>query len=101
MGKPSERDIARLQKDLDSQLAQVEKRKPETRDDLARMLVAVFAALLLVIVIGGPIYNAAFSQLKNFDQIKVDVGEMLQAISTVMGPVIGFVIGYYFKSRSE
>lgn len=100
MATPSKKQIQLLSDQLTRQVTQNERRKPETRDDLAKMLVAVFAALLIIIIVFGPIYNALLSNQANFDSIRLDIDGLLQSLSTVMGPVIGFVIGYYFKSRS-
>ena len=101
MSNPTKKELQALSEQLTRQAAQNERRKPETRDDLAKGLVAVFAVLLIMIVVGGPIFNAFFSNWDNFELFRVDVEGTLQAISTVMGPVIGFVIGYYFKTKSE
>ncbi|HZP55707.1 MAG TPA: hypothetical protein VFB03_02985 [Candidatus Saccharimonadales bacterium] len=66
----------------------------KTRDFLARGVVIAFFSLLAVIIIGVPLYDAFVASDK-----RLDLTNILQQYSSILGPVLGFVLGYYFKSK--
>ncbi len=68
----------------------------QTRDVIARTVVQTFFLLLGVILIGVPVYNANVAS-----DLRLDLPDLLQQYSAILGPVLGFVIGYYFKSKND
>src|SRR5687767_14383630 len=66
----------------------------QTRDIIARTVVQMFFLLLAIILIGAPLYNANVAS-----ELKLDLPDLLQQYSSILGPVLGFVIGYYFKVK--
>lgn len=72
-----------------------------TRQDIARRFVRWYFALFLLILIGVPIYNLAAFDVVGDERFRLDLIDTLQAFSSVIGPLIGFVVAYYFKSRGE
>lgn len=67
-----------------------------TRDVIARTVVQVFFLLLAVILIGIPIYNANVAS-----DLRLNLTDLLQQYSAILGPILGFVIGYYFKTKND
>lgn len=70
--------------------------KDETRANIALTFTWGFFVLVAVILIGVPIYNL------NVEGEKIlDVKDLLNAVSGVIGVPFGFVVGYYFKGSEE
>jgi hypothetical protein len=76
-----------------------EKRDADTRQKIAKLFIIWYFALLLAILIGMPIYNlVAFATTGNED-LFVNMKDVLQVYSSIVGPLAGFVIAYYFKNK--
>ena len=62
------------------------------RAEIALKFVKWYLFLILVIIIGVPIFNAAIG---NNDPL--DIYKLLGQLGTLLGSPLGFVVGYYFK----
>ncbi|HIA91787.1 TPA: hypothetical protein EYO12_01565 [Candidatus Saccharibacteria bacterium] len=70
-----------------------------TRDEIAKQSVKYFFVILTLLIVGIPTYNAAVSGDSNFDSLRLSLPDLMQQYGSILGPVLGFVIGYYFKSK--
>jgi hypothetical protein len=74
----------------------------DTRRKIAERFVMLYFALLIIITIGVPIYNLVAFKIGNQDpSLQVSLRDILQTYSAILGPTLGFVIAYYFKSKNE
>jgi prolipoprotein diacylglyceryltransferase len=73
----------------------------ETRDFIAKRTLSAFFWLLAIILVGAPIYNAIITANHLNDNLLIDLSDLLQQYGSILGPVLGFVIGYYFKTKSS
>jgi hypothetical protein len=71
-----------------------QKHKDTIRGYIAMTFTISFFALVVIILIGLPIYNIL---VKDCPQKILDLKDTLVIISSVVGGPFGFVIGYYFK----
>lgn len=71
------------------------KHKDETRSKIALIFTYGYFGLILITLVGIPIYNAYFSS--NVIEIK----DTLLVVSSIVGGPFGFVVGYYFKGSEE
>lgn len=55
-----------------------------------------FVGLFAIVLIGGPIYNLCVD-----DQKVLDVPEIITNFVAQFGTPLGFVLGYYFKGKSD
>lgn len=63
---------------------------------IAIVFVFGFLALLLIVIVGVPIYNAAIGQGE-----KIDLNTTLSTVGGLLGTPLGFVVGYYFKESKK
>lgn len=80
---------------------QIQQKESDTRDFVARYFTRSFVFLAAIIIVGVPLYNAAIADNMNFESMRLDLADLLQAFSALFGPILGFVLGYYFKSREK
>ena len=67
------------------------KHKDQTRSKIALIFTWSYFILIALVVIGIPLYNIFFPDMK------LDIKDTLLVISSVIGGPFGFVVGYYFK----
>jgi hypothetical protein len=72
-----------------------------TRQRIARSFIKWYFVLLLIILVGIPIYNLIAFSVTNGDEYRLDLLDTIQGYSSIVGPLVGFVIGYYFKSTKD
>lgn len=79
--------------------ARISEKEQDTRQEIARWFVLGFFALLFLILVCTPLYN--FLVLSEFDEdsLTINLNDLLLTYSSILGPILGFVIGYYFKSK--
>lgn len=77
------------------------KSEGETRQSLAKFFVYSFFLILVLILICVPLYNFLIYVETGSAELRLDLNDLLLTYSSVVGPILGFVIGYYFKSRGE
>lgn len=70
------------------------KQDSKSRSRIAYGFTFAFIALLAVILIGGPIYNATLGV-----NTPIDITDMLSSFVSLFGTPLGFVLGYYFKDK--
>ena len=71
-------------------------RDSQYRSRIALILTISFITLAGAIVILTPIYNATFGKETQIDQYR-----LFELFNSVFGTILGFVLGYYFKDRSN
>lgn len=72
-----------------------------TRQSLAKFFVYSFFVIMTLILICVPLYNYLIFTATDSTELRLDLNDLLLTYSSVVGPILGFVIGYYFKSRGE
>jgi len=72
-----------------------------TRQRIARQFVTIYFALLGLLLVGIPIYNIAVIRITQQTDLVIKLTDIVQTYSAVVGPTLGFVIAYYFKSKSD
>lgn len=74
-------------------------KEQDTRQELARWFVVGFFTFMFLIIFGVPAYNfIVYSEIDSND-LRLDLNDLLLTYSSIVGPILGFVIGYYFKSK--
>lgn len=64
----------------------------KSRSKIAFKFVRWYFALILLLIVGVPLYNSYIHKA-----VQLDLGKMLDQIGTLLGTPLGFVVGYYFK----
>lgn len=72
-----------------------------TRSRLASRFVGFYFLSLSGAFLGAASYNILIRANHFVDLQPIDVKEFLTVISGLIGPSLGFVIGYYFQSTKE
>ena len=72
----------------------ITKNESEARNKIANQFVYGYFGILLIIFIGIPLYNLIAPE-----RSLLSLAEILQGYSAVIGPLIGFVVAYYFKTN--
>jgi len=81
---------------------QIEQADVGTRQRIATIFVIAYFSLLLLLIISVPIYNLVAYHVGNREKtLQIPLGDILQTYSAIVGPALGFVIAYYFKSKNE
>jgi hypothetical protein len=74
----------------------------DTRRKIAERFVLLYFALLIILTIGIPIYNLVAFRVGDQEQsLQLSLSDILQTYSAIVGPTLGFVIAYYFKSKND
>ena len=81
----------------------VQEAPPEgvTRHQIAKYFIIGYFILFGIVLLGYPIYNLTAYSIVHSDAINVKITDIIQIFSTATGPLVGFVLGYYFKSKHE
>jgi len=113
MAKKTKTEINKEIKDLDQtaqQQQQVDElRRPQlnpndadTRQRIALIFLVAYFSLLALLLIGIPVYNLiAFHTTGNDKELQISLNDVVQTYSAIVGPTLGFVIAYYFKSKND
>lgn len=72
-----------------------------TRQQIAKIFVYIYFALLTLIIIGAPVYNIVAIRVTGRNDLVIPLTDIIQTYSAVVGPTLGFVIAYYFKSKND
>ena len=72
-----------------------------TRDKMAKSFMRWYFGLLTLIIVGIPIYSLLARVATGGDEYKVELLDIVQGYSSIVGPLFGFVIAYYFKNKNE
>jgi formate hydrogenlyase subunit 3/multisubunit Na+/H+ antiporter MnhD subunit len=79
---------------------EIARSEAETRRKLATRFIAFYFGILVLILVGIPLYNGFMHQhTPDSQSLMLNVKEILQIYSSIVGPLAGFVIAYYFKNR--
>lgn len=73
----------------------------DTRQKIARQFVTIYFVILALIVVGAPTYNLIAFKVTGGNNLQIKLGDIMQTYAAVVGPTLGFVIGYYFKSKND
>jgi hypothetical protein len=79
---------------------QLQPKDDDTRQWIARLFIILYFMLLAVLLVGIPVYNlVAYRVTGGSDTLQIPLSDIVQTYSAVVGPTLGFVVAYYFKSR--
>ncbi|HTE22646.1 MAG TPA: hypothetical protein VK674_06420 [Candidatus Limnocylindria bacterium] len=73
----------------------------ETRQEVAKKFVRYYFLILILIIIGIPLYNYFTYRMVGNADLLVPLKDTVLTYSAVVGPTMGLVVAYYFKSKSE
>ena len=73
----------------------------ETRQKVAKMFVHYYFAILVLIIIGVPLYNYLMYKHASSPGLVISIKDAILTYSAVAGPTFGLVVAYYFKSKPE
>jgi len=79
--------------------------KDEDRSQIANRIVLAFLLAVGLVLVGVPIYNLyAFRHAPIAVDTRpaiqpLDLGNTLTEVGTILGPSVGFVVGFYFKDE--
>jgi hypothetical protein len=104
---------------IDLESVQIEEKRNDsgTRQKIAKQFVIFYFGLLAAIVLCVPIYNYfAYKQEMKYSDVtyatsattmqrpeplRISLPDLIQTYSAIVGPTLGFVIAYYFKSKND
>jgi len=73
----------------------------DTRQKIAKLFVIVYFVLLGLLIVGTPVYNLVAYHVTGSDKaLQISLTDIIQTYSAVVGPTLGFVVAYYFKSKN-
>jgi hypothetical protein len=72
----------------------------DTRNELAKNIAKYYFGILVLIIIGVPVYNLLVMYLNQPTNI-ISIKDAILTYSAVIGPTFGLVIAYYFKSKND
>lgn len=73
----------------------------DTRQEVARKFVRYYFLLLMLIIVGVPAYNAVMYAMVGNNDLALSFKDAILTYSAVVGPTVGLVVAYYFKSKHE
>lgn len=74
----------------------------KTRHELAGVFVICYFILFLIVLAGVPAYNfLVYARLNEAQELILPLKDILLAYSAIVGPTVGMVIAYYFKSGGK
>lgn len=82
-------------------IASGRRKDDDTRQEVARKFVRYYFLLLMVIIIGVPAYNAVMYMIVDNNDLAIPFKDAILTYSAVVGPTVGLVVAYYFKSHQE
>lgn len=85
----------------DAITASSSQRDDETRQEVARKFVRYYFLLLTLIIIGIPAYNALMYALAGSNDLAISFKDAILTYSAVVGPTVGLVVAYYFKTKQD
>src|SRR5262249_20801961 len=71
-----------------------------TRQHIARAFVRFYFGVMIVIIVGVPLYNYLIARA-GMSNLALSLKDTLLTYSAVAGPTAGLVIAYYFKDKSS
>ena len=72
-----------------------------TRQEIAKLVTYLYFGILILVIVGIPVYNLVAFSVTNGDTYKFDLIDVLQGYQAVVGTLVGFVIAYYFKEKND
>ncbi len=85
--------LSQLGKRVKEEKFDPKKHKDTKRAHIAMVFVYGYMLIVAIVIIGAPLFNAAFTNSKE----PLDVERILAQVGSLIGAPLGFVIGYYFK----
>lgn len=84
-----------------AQIASSSQKDDDTRQEVAKKFVKYYFLLLTLIIIGIPAYNAVMYALSHTNDLGISLKDAILTYSAVVGPTVGLVVAYYFKTKQE
>ena len=76
-------------------------REDQTRQEVARKFVRYYFLILLIIIVGVPVYNYFIYNLTGDGKLFIDLKDAVLTYSAVVGPTMGLVVAYYFRTEKS
>lgn len=73
----------------------------DTRQAVARKFVNYYFKILLLILLGIPVFNLFAYRVTGNTDLVIALKDMVLTYSAVVGPTLGLVVAYYFKSKGD
>lgn len=89
------------QSQANAQIVSSSQKDDDTRQEVARKFVRYYFLLLALIIVGVPAYNAVMYALAHTNDLSVSLKDAILTYSAVVGPTVGLVVAYYFKTKRE
>lgn len=89
------------QSQTNAQIVTGSQKDDDTRQEVAKKFVKYYFLLLALIIIGIPAYNAGMYALAQTNDLAISLKDTILTYSAVVGPTVGLVVAYYFKSKQE
>lgn len=84
-----------------AQIVSSAQKDDDTRQEVARKFVKYYFVLLTLIIVGVPTYNAVMYGLAHNNDLAISLKDAILTYSAVVGPTVGLVVAYYFKTKHE
>lgn len=73
----------------------------DTRQEVAKKFVNFYFWLLVLVLVGVPLYNSLMYVLHGNADLSISLKDTILTYSAVVGPTVGLVVAYYFKTHSD
>lgn len=89
------------QSQANAQIVTGTEKDDDTRQEVAKKFVRYYFILLTLIIVGVPAYNAIMYALVHNSSLSISLKDAVLTYSAVVGPTVGLVVAYYFKTKQE
>lgn len=79
---------------------QMKRDRARTAKEIAMVLVKGFLGVLMVVLVGG-LLMTIFAEPTQIELFMKLLRESAGFLSTIFGPILGFILGHYFGQRKE
>jgi len=76
-------------------------RDNETRQEVAKKFVKYYFVILILIIVGVPTYNYLVYRSARSIDLLLPLKDIILTYSAVVGPTLGLVVAYYFKTKND
>jgi Na+/glutamate symporter len=79
----------------------ITRQEGETRQALAKRFINYYFIILILVIVGVPIYNYLMYQVARQPDLIISIKDAILTYSAVTGSTFGLVVAYYFQSKKE
>lgn len=89
------------QEQVNTNLVTSRDKDDDTRQEVAKKFVIYYFRILILVIIGVPLYNVFSIRWTGNSNLVIDLKDAILTYSAVVGPTVGLVMAYYFESREN